>query len=71
MKRTNDVALHYVLPGCYCRDGKARNMLTGEILPRDPYKDGPVIVRFRGQLREAVRMKWLWRIVAWVQGYAA
>lgn len=63
---TKDIACVKYLPACYCNhDGMGLDLTTGEYVRTEPR---PVFVRVGGELREAKRWLWLWRIVAWAQG---
>ena len=54
-----------LVPPCYTMSGE---WYDAEQRCYVPAPQTPVYVRFRGQRREAIRCKWLWRWVARVQG---
>ena len=67
MNKTDGIASVTYLPPCYCsHGGMGKDLTTGEYTWDNPYKK-PVFVRINGRKREAKR--WLWRLVARVQGW--
>ena len=55
-----------LVPPCYTMSGE---WYDAEQRCYVPAPQEPVYVRIRGRRREAIRAKWLWRIVAEVQGW--